>query len=253
MSSGGFQLFPPPPPRMNNSPISPVARGGSRLQKGKNTALSPVSPIQEDDHSYGKTEGVVIQILEPSRTTTPVERPPAAIVVDSRSSSPDTKHDRADSPQANSPPRSRAVSPATQRTNSPTLVRANSAASPEPHESPVQMRSMFPTYNPSLPLSRQMYFPPRGASPPNLPTQVVQRGEYSPSATSPSQLDHALGGPKTAPASVIDFPLDTLDPMPQAFSSPEDLERLWIAANGQDDGQGSQLTLGMSFNLEMTR
>jgi hypothetical protein len=197
----------------------------------------------------GNTEAVVIQIIEPSRTNTPIQVPPAAIVIDERSPAQEVKlTGGTDAAVAK-----RAVSPASQRSNSPTLVRSTSPAASEPHSSPVRMRSMFPTYNPNLPLSQQRYYPPRGASPPNLPSQVVQRGEYSPSALSPSQLDKALGGPKTAPASVIDFPLDTLVPLPPAFSTSEDLERLWITANGQDDGQGSQLTLGMTFNLEMAR
>lgn len=105
---------------------------------------------------------------------------------------------------------------------------------------------MFPTYNPNLPLSQQQYYPQRQAC---LQGQVASREEYSPNLTSPSVLDKVLGGAKTAPSSVLDFPMDdiVINKNPQ-FSSTRELETLWDATNGHEPD--STLT---GFDLQMSR
>lgn len=113
----------------------------------------------------------------------------------------------------------------------------------EPTSPIVPMRSMFPTYNPSLPLARQSYHPQRTTS---LPRQLYKRDEYKPRASTPSQLDDATGGLRTAPASVIDFPRDM--PRAQRFSSLRDLPKLWEATNGQEPSAVHE-----SFDLQMAR
>ena len=104
---------------------------------------------------------------------------------------------------------------------------------------------MFPTYNPSLRLSQQQYYPQRAT---DVLRENVSRDDYIPSR-SPSRLDEALGGPRTAPASIVNFPLDVLAVKEPQFSSVAELEKLWAATNGaQEPG-----TLIGDFDLRMSR
>lgn len=128
------------------------------------------------------------------------------------------------------------------RPMSASLVKGQHGSA-EPTSPVVPMRSMFPTYNPSLPLGRQSYYPQRTTS---LPRQLYQRDEYKPRASTPSQLDDATGGLRTAPASIIDFPRDM--PRAQRFSSLRDLPKLWEATNGQEPSAVHE-----SFDLQMSR
>lgn len=244
-----FQLFPPPPPKVTVN-TNPFRKGGKRHPTKPRTA----SPVEDIVKRGSQTEAVIIQIIE---DTNVVQVPPEAHIVHARS----TPSPEPTAPQKPVPApliintTSKAHSPVDQsaRTGSATLVRTPSVKSqprsPRSPKSPVvAMRSMFPRYDPSIPLERQQYYPQRGASPTNIPMQSVQRGEYSPNATSPSRIDEVLGGPKTAPASVIDFPVDVLSPQGPTLSTPIELASLWESTNGQ----GPQVTLG-TFEMEMTR
>ena len=104
---------------------------------------------------------------------------------------------------------------------------------------------MFPTYNPNVSLHQQRYFPQRIS---NFQTENVSREDYGSSVASPSRLDNALGGPKTAPASIINFPADVLALKETHVSSVRELEKLWKATNGYEPDS----TLG-SFDLKMSR
>src|SRR5256885_13775123 len=95
----------------------------------------------------------------------------------------------------------------------------------------VPIRSMFPTYNPSLGLNQQQYYPQPVAE---LLRGNVSQQEYNPSR-SPSRMDEALGGPRTAPASIVDFPSDVLSVKEPKLSSVRELEKLWTASNGAYD------------------
>jgi hypothetical protein len=116
---------------------------------------------------------------------------------------------------------------------------------PSPTSPVVPLRSMFPTYNPSLRLSQQQYYPQRVAE---LLRENVSRDDYVPSR-SPSRLDEALGGPKTAPASIVNFPVDVFSVKEPQFSSVAELEKLWAATNG---GHDPETTIG-DFHLGMSR
>lgn len=114
-----------------------------------------------------------------------------------------------------------------------------------PTASPVAtMTSMFPTYDHNLSLSQQHYYPPRQTS---LPVQLPSRQEYRPRVASPSPLDEALG-PKTAPSSVVNFSMEDLPIRGPQYSSPNELEKLWEATNGQDPQ-----TVLPGFDLQMSR
>lgn len=109
------------------------------------------------------------------------------------------------------------------------------------------MKSIFPRYNPNLPLSQQQYYPQNiGSS--DLRRQAISRNQDRLSLSPPPEIDKLLG-PKTVPASVMNFPANALDPVDTIqYSSAEALESLWEAANGQR----LENVLG-TFNLRMAR
>ena len=143
------------------------------------------------------------------------------------------------------PPRTRPGSPRSTR-SSPTLVRNGSISSTATH-SPV-MRSMFPRYDPSIPLTHQKYYP-NPESRPMMPDQTrdaEDSSSYSPSLY--SQMGHMspkfkqdMGTPKTITGSrpTSPFRAPECSTHPSKHSSPEELLDLWSIANGQ----GSQEAL----------
>jgi hypothetical protein len=120
-----------------------------------------------------------------------------------------------------SPDTKRSVTPAfsdvgSLRSGSPTLVRSNSAIShvrkvPRGHADGAPIHSMFPVYNPSLPLAGQSYRPQNVAPLVLISPEKVSKPEYSPN------LQQEFAKAK--------------DP---AFITPaSDLPSLWSTANGQ--------------------
>ncbi|MCJ1237766.1 hypothetical protein MMC14_005753 [Varicellaria rhodocarpa] len=186
----------------------------------------------------GNTGEIFIAIAETTApTNTKIIAPPRARVIDSsRPSSPLARtplQSRAASPSQNSnPPRS--------HTSSPTLVRSGSTGSTATH-SPV-MRSMFPRFDPSLPLAQQKYYPNMERMP-RVPTwthDTFTRPEYSPSLYSqpgsPSlsakdRLKQKKPGFNLSKASAS--PLSTPQLAQPILSTPEELLDLWSIANGQ--------------------
>ncbi|PYI27501.1 hypothetical protein BP00DRAFT_450177 [Aspergillus indologenus CBS 114.80] len=115
-------------------------------------------------------------------------------------------------------------------------------ATPKSESPAPPMRSMFPPYNPHLPLNQQAYYPQAsGHTPRNYsrPSNIL----LSPAP----EIDQALG-PKTVPASVLNFPSGVLDTPEMRYSSVEELKSLWEAANGQ-----RPQTMPETFNLRLQR
>ena len=122
------------------------------------------------------------------------------------------------------------------------------------HQSPitgpspiVPIRSMFPTYNPSVSLKQQNYVPQRP-----LPAQlssslsyVAPREDYRTSLAVPMLSQ----GPKSSPGSVFNFPMDTLSVNGgPRISNHRELEKLWRASHGTEP----DARIG-TFDLEMAR
>ena len=126
-------------------------------------------------------------------------------------------------------------------TGSATLVQDHGASPVVP------FRSMFPRYNPNIPLAQQNYYPQRSfpQRQSSLSPSTVSRREYRTSMATP--IDRQLGS-RTRPPSVVNFH-DTLS-MSEApqFSSHRELEKLWEASHGTEPS-----SLIKSFDLEMTR
>ncbi|RMZ86445.1 hypothetical protein DV736_g6329, partial [Chaetothyriales sp. CBS 134916] len=151
----------------------------------------------------------------------------------------------------NTPPPKTATSPPSQplseRPGSTTLVQytpPGAATDPSPV---VPFRSMFPTYNPSLPLSQQNYYPQRPfpVRLSSISRSNVSRSEYRNTMTTP--VDRALGA-RSAPASVLNFGFDSMSVNEPQFSSHRELEKLWEASHGTEPNSSIK-----SFTLEMSR
>jgi len=130
-----------------------------------------------------------------------------------------------------SPEPSRVASPAF--STSPTLVRANSSATYMRSQSPqevIPMRSMFPVYNPTVPLTQQEYKPTQ-ASPTYHPNTQISRSPYSPEFYIPHSTITDKG-----PSS----------PPPKPFFTPSHLlDNLWTSCNGQTGPAVQMYTLRM--------
>lgn len=123
------------------------------------------------------------------------------------------------------------ASPVSGRSQSPTLVRTMSgrsaARSPVSAEEIIPMQSMFPQYNPHVPLASQQYVPARDvATPAHLPMEKISRVPYSPPATTQSP------------------------PGPMFVTPQSELNRLWEFSNGQPVTPGGGPS---SFSLQLHR
>ncbi|MCJ1396936.1 hypothetical protein MMC11_000128 [Xylographa trunciseda] len=133
--------------------------------------------------------------------------------------------------------------------SSPTLVRTGSIGSTGTH-SPI-MRSMFPRFNPAVPLARQNYVPTaeHATGPPQWQAGGSAPQTYSPSLRSPPS------SPPTGSQSnwknsrsgyngISQSSLHISDVPPPNLSTPEELLDMWSIANGQ-----GSLEAAATYNL----
>lgn len=238
-----LQLFP------SSNPYKNVPkRKGSRRYPVKPQSPEPiVETVKAVDNG---AKAVVIQIFEDNRAASPISSPPKAHMAErSRSNTPTGP--LCERRGAASPAPLRAASPAgslnrSTHSTSPTLVRSDSVASTTETRSPL-MRSIFPRYNPNLPLSQQRYHPdPASASPTDLPREVISKAEYSPSLYSPGVAGRAREEGKAEMirmTSIGNAPATTM----MKYSTIEELGRFWEAANGQSShGTPNSITMQIS-------
>lgn len=218
-----FQLFPSPSPaRGSNNPF----RKGTR----KPTVNESGSPVPLDQvKASTKTESVLLQVIEdaPAAPSTPPTAP------SSRTKSPGSQGKSLTSAPPGSPrhqPNQRTLPSGSPSNSSISGHDVFSTASPQSSHTaspPVLMRSIFPRFDPQLPIDKQSYHPQRTHEAP-----VTRARKPQLTLATPSEIDQVLG-PKTVPASVLDFPAGVLEPEEIRFSSLQELEMLWEAANGQ--------------------
>ncbi|KAJ5290208.1 uncharacterized protein N7443_010461 [Penicillium atrosanguineum] len=213
-------------------------------------AVEPGSPIPLDEiKDSTKTEAVLLQIIEDTQSfPPPPSRSPLARNKSSAVTEASPAHISPRSPRNWSrPPKSNRALPSQSPSNTSSSGRTvSSAVSPQSSQSsasPVPIRSIFPQFNPKLPLNKQHFNPPMHAETPAAKPRRPQLTLSTPS----SDIDQALG-PKTVPASILNFPAGVLEPEEIRYSSPQELELLWEAANGQR----AQNLFG-TFNMRMTR
>ena len=235
-SAGHLQLF--PPPQSKAQPTKPKRKASRRKQPQENTleerTSSPVYPAAAKIQPH--TEEIVIHI------------------------SPSTKRSVQDAPSRKASPAiigsavkisaqpSRTASPAyaaSVLSETSTLVRSNSQSSEAQ-----PLRSMFPQYNPYIPLAQQQYRPNQAAlasfrrdpaSKEVTKTTVMYPKSIQNLRDPQSQLSPVSAGSTTFPSTIQNMP-------PPQYSTPQELEELWDAANGQDIGDK-----GRTFALRMNR
>ncbi|KAF9893120.1 hypothetical protein FE257_012531 [Aspergillus nanangensis] len=228
-----FQLFPSVSPRTKASK-NPFRREYKAPAVSVQSSISV--PLEDFKSEKAKAEAVIVQVIEPSS----IKRPTKVHLARSASGSP--KPDTPESRTMHSPPNAQSEqwSSPLSEIDSKSLLRSDSPATTvESAVSPViPMRSMFPRYDPNKPLNQQNYYPQ-----PAPATETRRPKPPQLTIVPPPEIDQSLG-PKTVPASVMNFPS-----IPAArYSSAEELKNLWEAANGQRP-QG----LAGVYNLRVAR
>ncbi|CEJ56137.1 hypothetical protein PMG11_02358 [Penicillium brasilianum] len=245
-----FQLFPPPSPEVKAAK-NPFRRG---VKKPPVVKVEPASPISLNEiKDSAKAESVLLQIIEDTSSFPPPPSQPlntrskSPSVAETSPSSKSSQSPRSRSRQENKSPARVLQSQGSASTSSSSSNHTTSStASPQSSQSsvsPVPMRSMFPRFEPKLPLNNQTTRSPMPRD--DKPSKKSRRPQLT-LATS-SEIDHVLG-PKTVPASVLNFPNGISDSEEIRYSTPYELEMLWEAANGQ-----RPQNLAGAFNLHMTR
>lgn len=256
-----FHLFPPPSPDVETK--------GSRIliRKGKKPSLGSSSSIPlEDLNGSNETDTGLRGISGDMRV-----QPPPKVHIKSNS---ETMLGPTPTPKLPSSWTLRSVNQQNDRASpsnvsSSTMLANNNCYAQIPRPAPVPgpgpgrsstpdtdndipMRSIFPRYNPNIPLNQQHYYPQSQPQPqPQLSKLPPFRHKPKPPdlTLSPEpEIDRDLG-PKTVPASVMDFPAGVRDSgeMEIRYSSVDELKRLWEVANGQrPEGLGE-------FNLRLSR
>ena len=226
----GLRLFPPPPPKKRPARKPSTRRNGNAGPASLETTDRAQSPETANNGRQSALDGRMSSQdtrpdTPPNGRTSPLTVPePAAL--------------------ASEQPRSH-----TSFSQAPTLVRGNSTASrttPPQREEPV-MRSIFPRYNPEVPLEYQDYFPTQ-SSPRNIPQAVISRRPYSPGINnmSPGLASPMSIGSQLSPGH---YPrrsvADEVVPEP---SSVNELRELWKVTNGWRVSASE----GRKFYMKMT-
>jgi hypothetical protein len=191
--------------------------------------------------------GVSIPLQDRSRTPSPENIGVALTTtspIDGTTPSPRHRTGGYATPPPPPPPPTKTYTPdesSSGRTGSATLVQ-DTGASPV-----VPFRSMFPRYNPSVPLNQQSYYPQRSFPhrQSSLTPSAMSRPEYRYSTATP--IDRQLGSRTRTPSMVNFNDALSVSEGPQ-FSSHRELEKLWEASHGTEPS-----SLIKSFDLEMSR
>ncbi|KAM3069294.1 hypothetical protein ACMFMG_010801 [Clarireedia jacksonii] len=215
----GLQLFPPPPSKKKTW----RRNSNERAPSSSITTPDSANRSQSFDMPVGDTSFGGRQTLQHD-TASPLSMPAPAVL-------------------ASEIPRSH-----TSFSEAPTLVRSHSNSSRHSQhqrgEAPV-IRSIFPRYNPDLPLEHQQYFPTQ-QSPRHIPQTVISRRPYSPGV---NEVSPGMGSPMSlGPQSpgIIGRGLQD-ETWPEASSSAE-LRELWKVTNGWK----ASASEGRKFVMKMT-
>ncbi|CAL5867500.1 uncharacterized protein PFLUO_LOCUS1719 [Penicillium psychrofluorescens] len=212
-----FQLFPPPMPevKLNKNPFR-------RPNLNKPVGVPP--QIIEDTQGTKTTTNVGRSTPEPSRGPISPQTPESP----GRRAKTQPQHD----------------SPSTVSSSTRTATSAASPQSSQSSMSPVPIRSMFPQFDPKLALNQQQYCLQESKdAQPSRPARKPKKLTLN----TTSDIDQFLG-PKTVPASVLNFPTDDLESEEIRYSSTSELGILWQTANGQRPPE-----LCGTFSLPMTK
>ncbi|KAI9778863.1 MAG: hypothetical protein M1839_007826 [Geoglossum umbratile] len=233
-STSPLQLFPTPMTKASR----PKHKGSRRYPVKPVSNTGSISPIH--------TGEIILHVSTDFKKSGGIKAPPKTHIIDppARTATPSGGHpySRAATPSSALSRDPRAASPAltnqySDLSGAPTLVRSNSSASAVPAPAPI--KSMFPRYDPSLPLSQQQMN--RVARPPRI------RSGESLSVNSPD-TPGMMSTISTAPAAMMSFPMGVMGRPTPRYSSLEELVDLREAANGQGTSD-----MGRTFALRMCR
>ncbi|KAE8147506.1 hypothetical protein BDV25DRAFT_160232 [Aspergillus avenaceus] len=240
-----FQLFPSPSK-------AAASRNPFRAEYARrNMDTQPSIPLKDFNDKDSQTETLLFHLVDETKSIK--QQPKAQTIRSTPVSIPETIHEprsSSESPSKYSSKNSKVnhwnlLSNDADKVLSPAGSSSHMAARSQkyvsrPKSPVVPMRSIFPQYNPNVPLSQQDYYPKfSDNNRPHRPRELT--------LTPPPEIDRALG-PKTVPASVMNFPTGVLDPIETRYSSTIELKGLWEAANGQRPQD-----LAGTFNLRMAR
>jgi hypothetical protein len=264
MAAPSFQLFPPParaqrqtsPNRRPSAAVKPPTPEPTAVRMDSATDFHElVIQVNSVPVSPSSTIAPLPTIASPPRAhvaNTHVARtPPQAQTTTFGSPSQQEDYYRAHDPRAPSPclsmreqqnaQQAHVATPDMNRAASPafstceTLVRANSTATRVRSMSPTQevpMRSMFPVYDPTVPLRNQTYQPPQ-ASPTHIARTQISRSPYA----TDSYVPHSNVRASSSTAA---------PPPPRPFFTPSHLlDNLWLATNGQEEPAVQLYTMRM--------
>lgn len=247
MTNAQFQLFPPPAPQ--GVPKNPFRKGTRR--PSIDTHSTSLTPLEDPKATGTEAKAVVFQVIEPHSIKPPPKAhapaPPPRSVTPEPEHAPSTESLYSSSPQPG-----RGGTPTKETNPYPSQGdRGDSEGlgptqcSPQSYISPiVPIKSMFPQFNPDVPLSQEQYnsdVSNNFSRPRHRPARL--RLDITPAP----EIDRALG-PNTVPADIHDFPGGILSPAGIQYSDPEQLKALWETANGQKTD-----SLSKTFNLRMER
>ncbi|KAG9249342.1 hypothetical protein BJ878DRAFT_475742 [Calycina marina] len=237
----GLQLFPPPPKK-----AKPARKSSTKRHAASASVEVPSSEVN-------RAASTPYQGHQIQQSSTEVASPLSGNRVRKGSESISPISVPGPSYQPMELPRSQ-----TSFSEAPTLVRGISNASGSSiakrglHESPPRgeepvMRSIFPRYNPDIPLEHQNYFPTQ-ASPTHIPREVINRRPYSPSLhdRSPIQSPMALGtSPGRYPRGISEEPV-------METSTVDEMKELWKVVNGWrvSNSEGRKFCLKLSSSTE---
>ncbi|KAI3392081.1 hypothetical protein diail_6187 [Diaporthe ilicicola] len=208
------------------------------VRDGKKTTATATRPAMGGSESVDALESTVVWPSESTQTVPTIQRPAAVVTAD--------------------PP----ARCGTAFSEAQTLVRANSDRSRNSIAKPpldnrathygegsseAPLRSIFPEYNPNLPLSQQNYYPPQSSPthPANIPAGAISRRLYSPTSEERPENNGDTTSPLRSPMSANTShihqqtatrkwppPRVNVKPSTPEPSSTEQLKNFWKVANG---------------------
>jgi len=249
----GLQLFPPPPTKKQPPRKLSTRRNGEtqllssapKVERAKNSDLPDDrqldrilrQTIPDDAQSISKNQQLVMDGMH-TPTAGPSNNP---YFRDSVLELPRSQTSFSDAPTL---VRSQSNASRSSMTK-PRLSKANSQGEPR------TMRSIFPQYNPDIPLEHQPYYPTQ-ASPSHIPMTVINKAPYSPDWEARSQQ---IRSHLSAASLASNFPrgLRNIVPKPLNPSSTEELKALWKVTNGWrvSPSEGRSFCLKMDTSVEM--
>lgn len=225
-------------PAFDSSPINPKNRASPADSGAFIPVSQPAQPLNSSTNPFRRKAAPPNILTTPSerRVASPAPSDPVSVQRDGLGSpyqDPNSIIGLAISPENQmSPGRVRISSPVqsdvmSARSGSPSLARSHSVTSKQSAARPAteepMMRSIFPRYNPDVPLSQQFYTPMITNPPSRIPREHIHRPLNSPKYTPHGNIESIEDdGPAPRVSAAIPY-----------YTPPTAFDSLWDATNGQ--------------------